>query len=105
MQDVPFSEGWVKRALFGACSDPRVVTRINCPMLQPYEPLINHFGLLEERGGLRHRQHAGGTHCTIGDILHVPRSEGGEPEELKGRKEDRRALSVCCRPLGKSSKA
>lgn len=33
MQDVPFSEGWVKKALFGACSDPRVITRINCPML------------------------------------------------------------------------
>lgn len=33
MQDVPFSEGWVKRALFGACCDPCVVTRINCPML------------------------------------------------------------------------
>lgn len=37
----------------------------------------------------------------VDDILHVPRSEGGEREELKGRreelkgrKEDRRALSV-----------
>lgn len=34
MQDVPFSGGWVKRALFGACCHPCVVTKINCPM--PY---------------------------------------------------------------------
>lgn len=34
-QEVLFLEGWVKRALFGACSASRVTTRSNCLMLWP----------------------------------------------------------------------
>lgn len=73
-------------------------------MLQPYEPLINHSGLLEEGVVLGMGSMLMGL-AALGDILHVPRSEGGEQEGLKGRKKDRRALTVCCGHLGKSSKA